>query len=191
MQVTDFPRQGSWSGFCNVWRLLAIRYRARDNAAFAFAAPGCAMNPRPSDPLLLAALQRAEPGRAAGEVVHAAPLQGDWLIAVAHPDRARLVLLPGGGSLWGDIPVGQKRYVSLAEQAWFFVAYEDAELGPWQVCQLAEAADGVSGLGVARTVCLDALQLLGIAPPAPVPPPAEPPQPVSRRGFLRALTGRR
>ena len=146
---------------------------------------------RQTNEILIAALSRAEPDRPDGEVVHAAVLQGDWLIAVAHADRARLVLLPGGGTLWGDIPVGQKRYVTLAEQAWFFVAHEDAELGPWQACQLAEAADGVSSLSVARAVCLDALQLLGIAPPPPAAQPEEAPQPVSRRGFLRALTGRR
>ena len=148
------------------------------------------MTPHPADDHLLAALTRAEPERPAGRVVHWGALHGDWLVAVAHPDRARLVLLPAGGSLWGDIPVGQKRYVTLAEQAWFFVAAEDGEIGSYQSCQLAEGADGVSGLDVAEMVCLDALKLLGIAPPAPpqAPPPAAP---VSRRGFLRVLTGRR
>ncbi len=149
------------------------------------------MTPHPSDETLLAALTRAEPERPAGSVVHWGVLQGDWLVAVAHPDRARLILLPAGGSLWGDIPVGQKRYVTLAEQAWFFVAADDAELGPYQSCQLAEAADGVSGRDVAEMVCLDALKLLGIAPPAPLEAPPPPAAPVSRRGFLRALTGRR
>lgn len=151
------------------------------------------MNAHPSDALLIAALQQAEPERPAGEVVHWAVLQGDWLVAVAAPDRARLVLLPAGGSLWGEIPLGQRRYVTLAEQAWFFIAAADEELGPYQVCQLAEAADGVSSVALAREVCLDALRLLGVAPPAPAvaAPVLEAPKPVSRRGFLRALTGRR
>ena len=152
------------------------------------------MMTHPDDNLLLSALQRAAPPLLGGEVVQWARVQGDWLVALAFADRACLALLPAGGDLWGDIPVGQKRYVTLAEQAWFFVAAEDAGLGAYQLCQLAEAADGVDGLATARLVCLDALQLLGVLAPASVAAvevPAEPPKPVSRRGFLRALTGRR
>lgn len=149
------------------------------------------MNPRPSDQVLLAVLQQAASEHPPAEVVHWAELQGDWLVAVANPDRARLILLPAGGSLWGDIPLGQKRYITLVEQSWVFVAAEDEVLGAYQSCQLAEAADGVTSLALAREVCLDALKLLGIAPPPPSPQAAEPAQPVSRRGFLRALTGRR
>ena len=149
------------------------------------------MTAHPADDLLLTAVQRAQPARPRGEVVQWAALQGDWLVGLAFSDRACLALLPAGGTLWGEIPVGQKRYVTLAEQAWFFVAAEDAELGPYQSCQLAEAADGVSGRDVAEMVCLDALKLLGIAPPAPPETPPPPVAPVSRRGFLRALTGRR
>ena len=39
---------------------------------------------------------------------------GDWLGVVVTPDFVRLLLLPGGGSLWGDIPAGQRRYLELA-----------------------------------------------------------------------------
>lgn len=174
--------------------MLAIGRGTPDNAFIHLSPESQTMNPHPSDTLLIAALLQAEPERPAGEVVQWAALQGDWLVAVAAADRARLVLLPGGGSLWGDIPLGQKRYVTLAEQAWFFVAAEDEVLGAYQVCQLAEAADGVSDVTVAREVCLDALRLLGLlaAPQASAAPVApEAPKPVSRRGFLRALTGRR
>ncbi len=149
------------------------------------------MNPRPSAEILLAALQQAAPEHPPAEVVHWGELQGDWLVAVANPDRARMILLPAGGSLWGDIPVGQKRYITLADQSWVFLAAEDEVLGAYQSCQLAEAADGVSSLALAREVCLDALKLLGIAPPPSSSAAAEPAAAVSRRGFLRALTGRR
>ncbi len=147
------------------------------------------MNPRPSDELLLAALMRS--GFAAGEVVGWLPVQGDWIAAVAHADRACLMLLPAGGSLWGDIPVGQKRFVTLADQSWAFVAGEDGELGAYQRCHLAEAADGVSDIAVAREVALDALKLLGYRPEVPATLEETSRPPVSRRGFLRALTGRR
>ena len=146
----------------------------------------------PADSVLLAARQRVAPECTGGEVVARGSVQGDCLFAVAYPDRAELILMPSGGSLWGDIPVGLKRYVTLADQAWFFVAFEDAQVGPYQACMLAEAADGVSGLDVARTVCLDAAQLLGFASaPAQMAQSEAPAAPVSRRGFLRALTGRR
>lgn len=173
-------------------RQLALAGGTPDNAFIRLSTELKTMNPHPTDALLIASLLQAEPERPVGEVVQWAALQGDWLVAVAAADRARLVLLPGGGSLWGDIPVGQKRYVTLAEQAWFFVAAEDEVLGAYQVCQLAEAADGVDSLAVARAVCLDALSLLGlVAVPAKAASADEAPQPVSRRGFLRALTGRR
>lgn len=191
-------RRHDWPVSCvAAFRLLAKQAAALDNAGIAdFCVP--TMTAHPADDLLLTAVQRAQPARPRGEVVQWAALQGDWLVGLAFPDRACLALLPAGGTLWGEIPVGQKRYVTLAEQAWFFVAAEDADLGPYQLCQLAEAADGVADLATARLVCLDALQLLGVLMPASVvvaeaaaKAPAEPPQPVSRRGFLRALTGRR
>lgn len=147
------------------------------------------MHSRPSNELLLSALMRA--GFASGEVVGWLRLQGDWIAGVAHGDRACLMLFPAGGTLWGEIPVGQKRFVTLAEQSWAFVAGEDGELGAYQRCHLAEAADGVSSLEVAREVCLDALKLLGFMPARQAPVEAPVRQPVSRRGFLRALTGRK
>lgn len=143
----------------------------------------------PSDEQLIVALRRA--GFAAGEVVGWLLVQGDWIAAVAHADCACLMLLPAGGSLWGDIPLGQKRFVTLVDQSWAFVAGEDAELGAYQRCHLAEAADGVSDIAVAREVAFDALKLLGYRPELPAMAEEAPRPPVSRRGFLRALTGRR
>ncbi len=144
------------------------------------------MNPHPTDESLLAALERV--GRPRGEVVGWLAVEGDWLAAVAHADCAYLVMLPAGGQLWGEIPLGQKRFVTLREQSWAFVAEQDESLGSYQRCHLAEAADGISDIGVAHEVCRDALALLGYQPK---PPAEEPKKAVTRRGFLGALVGRR
>ena len=116
--------------------------------------------------------------------------RGDWLAAVIAPGFVRIFLLPGGGKLWGDIPLGQQRYVALGNMDWRFVAAHDPALGDYQYVDLVDAIAGVTGMAAARLLASDARLALGLHSPA-APTNEEPPKPVSRRGFLRALSGRR
>lgn len=124
--------------------------------------------------------------------------QGDWLGVVVTPWFLRLFMINGGGSLWGDIPPGQRRYVELPYGTLPFVAECDPEIGPLQYSVLVQPISDVADMAMARQIALDVLQSFLPAPavePAPVveaavAPPAEAVQ-VSRRGFLRRLAGKR
>jgi len=116
--------------------------------------------------------------------------RGDWLAAVIAPGFVRIFLLPGGGELWGDIPLGQQRYLALGNMDWRFVAAHDPALGDYQYVDLVQSISAVPGMAAARLLAGDARVALGlVSQTAKVD--AEPPKPVTRRGFLRALSGRR
>lgn len=116
--------------------------------------------------------------------------RGDWLAAVVAPGFVRIFLLPGGGELWGDIPLGQQRYLALGSMDWRFVAAHDPALGDFQYVDLVQPINEVLGMAAARLLAGDARLALGLG--AHIPPVNdEPPKPVSRRGFFRALSGRR
>jgi len=122
---------------------------------------------------------------------------GDWLGVAITPGLLHLVLFPGGGTLWGDIPVGQKRYLNLPCGTLAFTAVEDSALGVYQCSPLVENLRSVPDMAAARAIALDALKMIFAAQPslAPVAPtstavPAPVPAPVSRRGFFRRLSGR-
>ena len=121
-------------------------------------------------------------------------VDGDWLGVMVTPWFLNLMLLPGGGNLWGDIPAGQRRYLELACGTVQFIADDDPDLGPYQYCPLIAPVSSVADMATARQAALDAMAAV-MTPPAPPlveAAPAEPAQrDVSRRGFLRALTGRR
>lgn len=151
----------------------------------------------PSDPASVL-LQRA-PAMAEGLPVNPALAvelawclreRGDWLAAVISPGFIRVFLLPGGGELWGHIPLGQRRYLALGDVDWRFSAAHDAVLGDCQYADLVDAVATVSSMVEARHLANDARRALGLVGPAG-PSPEEAAPPVSRRGFLRALTGRR
>lgn len=113
---------------------------------------------------------------------------GDWVGVVVTPWFFRLFLLPGGGSLWGDIPAGQRRYLELPGGVLPFTAEVLADVGPCQWTPLIEPITAVAGMGAARQSGLDALRAaFGLTVEAP--PPAVDANP--RRGFLRRLGGRR
>lgn len=116
--------------------------------------------------------------------------RGDWLAGVIAPGFVRIVLLPGGGELWGDIPLGQQRYLALGRMDWRFVAAHDPGVGDYQCVDLVQPISEVPGMAAARLLAGDARLALGLG--APVASASdEPRKPVSRRGFLRALSGRR
>jgi hypothetical protein len=115
--------------------------------------------------------------------------RGDWLAAVIAPRFVRIFLLPGGGSLWGDIPLGQQRYLALGSMDWRFVAACDAVLGDYQYVDLVSQTVEVASMAAARHLSGDAHRALGLE--VQFASPVEPVKAVSRRGFLRTLSGRR
>ena len=124
------------------------------------------------------------------EVCWCVRARGDWLAGVIAPGFVRIFLLPGGGELWGDIPLGQQRYVALGSMDWRFAAAHDPVLGDYQFVDLVRPISQVLGTAAARLLVGDACLALGLG--APVTTASEEPRkPVSRRGFLRALSGRR
>lgn len=126
------------------------------------------------------------------EVISVVRCQGDWLAAVVAPWTIRLLLLNGGGRLWGEIPAGQRRYVDLPGVTLPFVAETDVDIGSWQYSSLIEAIDDVADMAAARLVAQDGLQMaLGSLRPNDVAQLVTPKPPVSRRGFFRRLAGKR
>lgn len=127
--------------------------------------------------------------------------QGDWLGVVITPQCIDLMLLPGGGSLWGDVPPGQRRYIDLPHQTVAFVATEDPQIGPYQ--HAAVVADASSLTDMVTAVRLAEQVMAGIcgtdSSPALVLTAADRdagavpglPATTSRRAFFRRLAGKR
>ncbi|MGE5472006.1 MAG: [NiFe]-hydrogenase assembly chaperone HybE [Bacteroidota bacterium] len=126
------------------------------------------------------------------EVIGFGRCAGDWLGIVVTPWFVRLLLLPGGGQLWGEIPLGQRRYLELPGGTLPFVADTIDQLGQYQYSTLVAPLSLVPDMAAARRIAADTLQaFVGTAPsPAPGEPPEEPKAPVSRRGFFRRLVGK-
>lgn len=119
--------------------------------------------------------------------------EGDWLGVIITPWSLDLALLPGGGQLWGDIPAGQTRYLSLPSGTTLpFHATELPDIGPLQTSPLISPVTTLKDQHAAQNLAQQALQALGLLPvPASDTQPApSPPEAVSRRAFLRRLTGR-
>jgi [NiFe] hydrogenase assembly HybE family chaperone len=130
------------------------------------------------------------------ETIGFVQLQGDWVGVVVTPWFINLFLVFGGGELWGDIPAGERRYLNLPCGTLQFIADDDPDIGPYQYCPLIAPVSNVPDMATARQTGRDAMAAVMVPPAPPVveeaPPPAEPEKrDVSRRGFLRALSGRR
>jgi len=124
---------------------------------------------------------------------------GDWLGVMITPWFLNLFLIYGGGALWGDIPAGERRYLNLPRGTLQFLADDDPDLGPYQYCPLIAPVSVLPDMATACQAALEALATV-LAPPPEMPadPAAkspgavdEKPKPVSRRGFLSTLVGRR
>lgn len=122
-------------------------------------------------------------------------LEGDWLGVVITPWFLNLVLVSGGGQLWGDIPAGERRYLGLPCGTMQFIADDDPDIGPYQYCPLIAPVDNVPDMATARHVAADAIRTVFSAPaaePEPVQQEAVAEKTeVSRRGFFRRLAGKR
>lgn len=124
--------------------------------------------------------------------------RGDWIGVLITPWFMDILLLPGGGDLWGDIPVGQRRYVELPRGTVPFTAAADPEIGPYQHSPLVAPVSALTDMATALD--LAAVAMRGIVGDAPLPASnshegandgAGAPEAASRRGFFRRLAGRR
>jgi [NiFe] hydrogenase assembly HybE family chaperone len=116
--------------------------------------------------------------------------QGDWLGAVVAPWAIHLILINGGGHLWGEIPPGQRRYLALPGGTLAFVAAGEPEIGTWQYASLCDSTTAVADMKTARLIAADGLRMALGFPGAADEPITAPRAPVSRRGFLRRLAGK-
>lgn len=128
--------------------------------------------------------------------------EGDWVGVVVTPWFLNLFLISGGGQLWGDIPAGERRYVDLPCGTLQFIADDDPDFGPYQYCPLIAPVSNLPDMAAALAAAGDAVRSVFTPPPPPPEErseavaeepqaPATPAGPVSRRDFLRRLTGKR
>lgn len=128
------------------------------------------------------------------EAIGFARHQGDWLGVIVTPWRIDLLLINGGGSLWGDIPAGQRRYLQLDGETLPFLCEDDPEIGPYQSSPLVDDLACIPDMATARAMAWHSLgvHLQHSAPPAAAPQDVKEAAPgVSRRGFFRRLAGKR
>lgn len=120
-------------------------------------------------------------------------LDGDWLGVVITPWFLNLLLVSGGGELWGDIPAGERRYLSLPCGTMQFIADDDPDIGPYQYCPLIAPVSNLLDMATARHVAVDAIKTVfsvpGTVPEAVPQAPVVEKTEVSRRGFFRRLAG--
>lgn len=128
--------------------------------------------------------------------------QGDWVGIVVTPWFLNLLLIPGGGALWQDLPAGEQRAVEFPVGELDFIADHDPERQPplvaFQYCPLIHPVQHLATPAMAREAAAAALLALFMPPAAAaadvVTEPARPTageSVASRRGFLRQLTGQR
>ena len=115
--------------------------------------------------------------------------QGDWLGILLTPWFLNLFLLPGGGSLWRDIPAGERCALDLPCGTMHFIADDDPDIGPYQYCPLVAPVDQLPDMATALQVAEAAWETV-LLPPAPVVEEPAPEPQASRRAFLRRLGGR-
>lgn len=126
---------------------------------------------------------------------------GDWLGVVITPWFINLFLLPGGGSLWLDLPTGEHRLLALPAGTMEFIADHpggEQGLAACQYCPLLAPVQQVADQGLARQIAQTALAAVFSPPPAEAVPQAAPetapdvPRPPSaaRRAFLRGGVSR-
>jgi len=120
-------------------------------------------------------------------------IDGDWLGAVVTPWCLQLMLLPGGGALWEDIPAGERRHVELPAGPVEFIAdASESDLAAFQYCPLIAPVTDIVDMSAARRAAEDAMAAI-VTPLAALSDPAAeiPEQPTlgSRRRFLKGRLG--
>ena len=126
--------------------------------------------------------------------------RGDWLGVLITPWFMDLFLLPGGGSLWGNIPAGQRRYVELPQGAVPFTAADDPKIGLYQYSPLVAPVSTLPDMTAAVKLAQEVMRGISgeLSPPATATGASEErmvmagnPEINSRRGFFRRLAGKR
>jgi [NiFe] hydrogenase assembly HybE family chaperone len=131
--------------------------------------------------------------------------EGDWVGAMVTPWFLNIFLIPGGGTLWRDMPSGEQRTVAFPVGELDFIADNnpnpEAPITAYQYCPLMHPVQHLPDQATARQAARDAMAALMRPPPvpespaeaavpeaAPAPAPAEPKP--ARRAFLRGIVGR-
>lgn len=131
------------------------------------------------------------------EAVGFRTIAGDWLGAVVTPWFLNLFLLPGGGSMWRDLPAGEQGRFEFPAGGLDFIADHDpapeAPLAAYLYCPLMHPVQHLPDQATARQAALDALAALLTPPPeaapaAPAAPAPDAPR-AGRRAFLRGRSG--
>ena len=123
---------------------------------------------------------------------------GDWVGVLITPWFINLFLLPGGGTLWLDLPSGEQRRVAFPVGELDFIADNnpdpEAPITAYQYCPLIHPVQHLPDQATAREAAEAALRALFAPPPAAEPEletsPVAAPLP-QRRAFLRGLVGKR
>lgn len=124
--------------------------------------------------------------------------EGDWVGALVTPWCVNLFLLPGGGTLWRDLPSGEQRKVVFPVGELDFIADNNpnpqAPITAYQYCPLIHPVQHIVDQATALAAAEAALAALFSPPPEPAATPEAPPAPEpprDRRAFLRGLVGKR
>lgn len=136
------------------------------------------------------------------EAVGFRQVDGDWVGVVITPWFVNLFLLPGGGSLWQDLPSGEQRGVVFPAGSLDFIADNNpdpaAPFGAYQYCPLIHPVQHLPDQATARQAAEAILAALFSPPPAAAETTADGPlvareaEPApGRRTFLRGLAGKR
>lgn len=106
------------------------------------------------------------------EAVGFSRVQGDWVGVLVTPWFVNLFLLPGGGTLWADIPSGEQRSVEFPAGRLDFIGDNNPEPGAtiaaYQYCPLIHPVQHIADQALARQAALDALAALMCPPPEAV-----------------------
>lgn len=128
-------------------------------------------------------------------------VDGDWVGVVITPWFINLFLLPGGGTLWQDLPSGEQRGVVFPAGQLDFIADNNADpeapISAYQYCPLIHPVQHLADQATARQAATAILVAL-FTPPAAAETPAGKPEAAreaepapGRRAFLRGLAGKR
>jgi [NiFe] hydrogenase assembly HybE family chaperone len=119
--------------------------------------------------------------------------RGDWIGAVVTPWFIHLLLLPGGGELWRELPADSPLRVGFpaADLELISERSDDPDLPASFFATILAPVDELADQDAALRTAMDALHLLFEPPPPETPASSTTDrQPVDRRGFFRRLAGR-
>jgi len=119
--------------------------------------------------------------------------RGDWIGAVVTPWFIHLLLLPGGGELWRELPADSPLRVGFpaADLELISERSDDPDLPASFFATILAPVDELADQDAALRTAMDALHLLFEPPPPDTPASSTTDRPpVDRRGFFRRLAGR-